>query len=169
LPLDTFIQFGLDQRLPGHLEVDMPPSPNGTIHVRNRLKQSRPEVHFQLDRFTGKPVTTIRWEDLPAAQKVVATGINLHEGQLLGRVTQVVSTLFATTFMLLAAAAAVMWWKRRPQGKRDWPKRIAPMRVPTSVSFGACALGLLFPLFGASLVLCLLLGWSKRPGAAGDL
>jgi uncharacterized iron-regulated membrane protein len=144
----------------------MPPSPNGTIHVRNRLKQSRTEVHFQLDRFTGKPVTTIHWDDLPAAQKAVATGINLHEGQLLGRVTQVVSTLLASTFMLLAAAAVIMWWKRRPQGKRDWPKRIAPIRVPMSLKLSACAFAVLFPLFGASLLLYL--SYGKLMGRPSD-
>jgi uncharacterized iron-regulated membrane protein len=168
LPLDAFVQFGLDQHLPGHLEVEMPPSPNGTIHVRNRLKRSREEVHFQLDRFTGKPVTTIRWEDIAPAQKIVATGINLHEGQLLGRVTQIASTLLASTFMLLAAAAITMWWKRRPQGRLDWPKRIAPVHLPTSVKLGAGTLGVLFPLFGASLVLCLLLGRFLRPDTIGD-
>lgn len=153
LPLDAFVQFGLDQSLPGFLMIEMPFMENGTVHVRNRLKQSMPEVHYQLDLYTAKPVNTTRWSDLPSSQKVVALGINLHEGQLFGRVTQILSTALACIFMLMSAAGAVMWWKRRPQGKLDWPKRFERIRVPLMVKGGALALGLLLPLFGASLLL----------------
>jgi uncharacterized iron-regulated membrane protein len=162
LPIDAFVRFGLDQNLPGPIMVEMPGIPMGTVHVRNRVKRGRDEIHFQLDLFTAKPVATTRWEDLPSSQKVVATGINLHEGQLFGRATQILSTVLACIFMLLAGAGFLTWWKRRPQGRLDWPSHIAPIRVPAFVKSGACVLGLLFPLFGASLLVCLFRGKVMR-------
>jgi uncharacterized iron-regulated membrane protein len=128
------------------------------VHVRNRTKQGRTETHYQLDAFTGQPVNTTTWADLPATQKVVATGINLHEGQLLGRVTQILSTVLACTFMLISFAAVMMWWKRRPEGRHDWPKSVATPRLPGSLKAGLVALGVLMPLFGLSLLGVLLAG-----------
>lgn len=165
LPLDAFAQFGLDQKLPGYLAVELPPFPHGAIHVRNRTKQGRNEVHYHLDVFTAKPVNITRWEDLPAAQKVVATGINLHEGQLLGRTTQILSTALACTFMLMSGAGVVMWWKRRPEGRRDWPKPVPTPPLPRALKVTMLALSVLMPLFGISLLGILAAGRSKA--AAG--
>lgn len=152
LSLDEFVRFGMEQHLPGHLVIEMPATPTGTVHVRNRLKQSMREVHYQLDLFTGKPVATTQWSDLPGSQKIVALGINLHEGQLFGRVTQILSTVLACVFMLMAGAAMTMWWKRRPQGRLDWPRLVPRITLPLGVKVATAVIGLVLPLAGLTFV-----------------
>ncbi len=83
--------------------------------------------------------------------------INLHEGALLGRTTQIFSTALACTFMLMAGAGAAMWWRRRPQGKLDLRKRIASPVLPRGMKIGITALGLAMPLLGLSFVLAALI------------
>jgi len=89
---------------------------------------------------------------VPVSQKAVALGIDMHEGQLFGLATKLLSTTLACVFMLMAGAAMMMWWKRRPQNQLDWPKLIPRVEVPRAVRFTIIALGLLLPMFGATVL-----------------
>ena len=157
LPLDAFVEFGMKQNLPGHLEIELPKESSGTVHLRNRWGATSQERHFQLDAYTARPVGEAGWSDMPASQKAVMVGIDLHEGQLFGRVTQVLSTLLALTFMLMAGSALLMWWKRRPQGRLDWPRLVPRITLPPTVKTAAVVLSILFPLFGLSVLLAMAL------------
>ncbi len=158
LPIDAFVSFGLAQNLPGHnLTIELPKSPTGAVHLSNNTGSTATERHFQLDAFTAHPLGTADWLDMPASQKAVMLGIDLHEGQLFGRVTQVLSTLLALTFMLLAGAALLMWWKRRPQGRLDWPRLVPRITLPLNMKAAVVVLSLFLPLFGLSILLAMAL------------
>lgn len=150
LPLDAFVAFGLRQKLPGHLELEIPASTNGTVHLHNRVGNSTRETHWQLDLFTAQPVGVTMWADIPISQQAVALGIDTHEGLLLGRPTQLLSTALTSAFMFLSAAAAVMWWKRRPQGSLDFPRVIPRPTLSNGVCILIVLLGLVMPLLGLS-------------------
>ena len=156
LPLDVFAEFALKQHLPGHLRIELPATPTGTVHIFNRLNRDPVEKHFHLDAFTGQVLGSSDWSDVPLTAKAVALGVNLHEGSLFGRATQILSTALAGVFMLMAGAAAAMWWRRRPQGRLDLPKRIAAPTLPRGVKSGIVILGLALPLLGLSFVLAAL-------------
>jgi uncharacterized iron-regulated membrane protein len=163
-PLDAFVNFGLKQNLPGQLEIEMPADNTGTVHLRNRLHRDPLEKHFQLDLFTGAPVGTADWNDLPLTHQAVALGIDLHEGSLLGRTTQIISTVLACTFMFIAAAGAAMWWKRRPQGRLDWPRRIERVALPLPLRFAIVVAAVLMPLAGLSMLALGIVGRLRSNG-----
>ncbi len=152
LPLDAFVNFGLQQQLPGHLEITLPTDLTGTVHLQNQLNRATDEKHFQLDLYTGKPLGTADWNDLPITQQAVALGISMHEGSLLGRINQILSTVLAFVFMLISGAGAVMWWKRRPQGRLDTPRLILTPSLPLAIKGAVILLGLAMPLMGLSFV-----------------
>ena len=152
LPLDAFVQFAHDQRLPGYWEIDLPHNSSGTVHVHNRVGNSTAETHWQLNLFTAQPVGVTRWQNVPIVQKVVALGIDTHEGKLFGRPTQWMSTGLAITFMTLSAAAIRMWWLRRPQGRLDYPKSVPRTNLGSGFTFALVLLGLVMPLLGLSFV-----------------
>lgn len=150
LPLDAFVQFGLAQHLPGPLEISLPRSPSGNVHVRNRNGDTALETHYQLNIYTAEVVAQVGWSDMPTTQKAVSMGIDMHEGKLLGRPNQILSTALALLFMLISGAAGVMWWRRRPQGKRDWPQYVRTPRLPLGLKLGLGVAALFLPLFGLS-------------------
>lgn len=153
LPLDALVQFGLSQHLPGQLVIEPPASPQGTVHLYNRTLCTPTQRHFQLDTFTALPVGEATWDDMPVSQKVVALGIDMHQGRLLGRVNQIVSTLLSLAFMFIAAAGMIMWWKRRPRGRLDFS---VPDPAPTwtlGLRVIVVVLGLLMPILGLSFVI----------------
>lgn len=158
LPLDAFVQFALDQGLPGYWEIDLPHNSTGTVHIHNRVGNSTDETHWQLNLFTAQPVGVTRWQDVPIVQKVVALGIDTHEGKLFGRPTQWISTFLAIVFMTLSGAAVRMWWLRRPHGQLDYPKRVPQTNLGGGFSFVLIGLGLGMPLLGLSFVGLSLIG-----------
>ncbi len=154
-PLDAFVAFALAQHLPGNLTLEFPAESGGSIHLFNRIGNSTQEHHYQLDPATAQVIGDTPWTTVPVSQKAVLLGIDMHEGSLIGLATKLLATALASIFMLMAGAAMTMWWKRRPQNKLDWPKHIGRIALPPSIRVSIVCLGLLMPLFGASVLVLL--------------
>nr|WP_082408728.1 PepSY domain-containing protein [Verrucomicrobium spinosum] len=152
LPLDAFVQFALAQNLPGPLEISLPPGPSGTVHVRNRNGDTALETHYQLNTYTAEVLAQAGWNTMPATQKAVSMGIDMHEGKLFGRLNQILSTTLALLFMLISGAAAMMWWRRRPQGRLDLPQWVRTPRLPGVVKFSLATAALFMPMFGITVL-----------------
>ena len=152
LPLDVFARFALERHLPGAMFIELPSDDTGTVHIYNRLNRQWSQEHFQLDAYSGKVVSHAGWKDVPLTARAVALGVDMHEGTLFGRATQVLSTVLASAFMFIATAGAVAWYRRRPQGRLDWPKLVPRQALPRSLRAILVVLGLCLPLLGLSLV-----------------
>jgi uncharacterized iron-regulated membrane protein len=162
-PLDSFVAFALAQHLPGNLTIEYPSESGGSMHIFNRVGNSTQERHYQLDAISAQPFADTAWNAVPFSQKAVALGIDMHEGRLFGLVTQLIATTLACVFMLMAGAAMLMWWKRRPRNKLDWPKLVPRIELPRGVKLATIALGVLLPMFGATVLAVLALERMMRP------
>jgi uncharacterized iron-regulated membrane protein len=94
----------------------------------------------------------------PLVDRVIGIGVAAHEGQLFGVANQVLGLLSACGLLLLCVSAVVLWWRRRPGGGLGIPApRVATFRIRWPLGAAIVALGILLPVFGASLlILCLL-------------
>ena len=81
----------------------------------------------------------------------------MHQGQEFGRINQLVMFGACLAIILMAVSAIVMWWKRRPKGALGAPRYPEDYRVPRMVLIIACAVGVIFPLVGLTLVLALVI------------
>ncbi len=79
--------------------------------------------------------------------------IATHEGQLFGRLNQIILLLNAACLLLMAASAVVMWWSRRPADVLGAPPPAARPRFSALLALSIAGLTLLLPLFGLSLIL----------------
>ena len=114
----------------------------------NRPQRSQAMV----DGATGE-VTSVRvFAEKHWIDRGVGYGIAAHEGQLFGIVNQLLTTLTAAMLMLLSVSGAVMWWRRRPVGLRGVPVRLSRPRFGAVLVTSIVLLGVLLPLFGATLV-----------------
>jgi uncharacterized iron-regulated membrane protein len=93
----------------------------------------------------------------PFMDRLVGTGVAAHEGQWFGLANQLLNLFIAVGLVLLSVSGVMMWWKRRPQGTLGAPP--ARSGAAPAIAFFALviALGLYLPLFGASLIVILLL------------
>jgi uncharacterized iron-regulated membrane protein len=139
--------------------VDLPSGPEGVYSASvfpDRVAQER-VVH--LDQYTGKPLFDGGFAALGVGAKAIEWGISVHQGQEYGRFNQFLMLAGCLAIVLMSASALVMWWKRRPQGSLGAPRPPANYRVAKGVLAIAVAIGAIFPLVGASLLVMLAIDW----------
>ena len=117
------------------------------------------EKTVHVDQYGGDVVSTYGFDDYPALAKVVSQGIGLHEGRSFGLVSFWAAAFSCTLVIFLCLSGPLMWWRRRPPkaGGVSAPRGRLPLRSKPLLASGLIVLAFFLPLFGASLVLVLLL------------
>ncbi|EKX59854.1 putative iron-regulated membrane protein [Rhodobacter sp. AKP1] len=108
---------------------------------------------LHIDRYTGKLLGDVRFEDYSWPAKAMAAGIALHEGQV-GLWNLALNAAVCGLTVLLCISGAAVWWKRRPAGvgRLAAPPRPAELPVWKGALALALSLSMLFPLVGATLI-----------------
>lgn len=114
---------------------------------------------MHVDRFGGAVRSTYGYADYPALAKVVTQGILSARRAPFGTVTMALSTMFCLAVIFMCLTGPLMWWRHRPRGgeRLGAPRGRLPVRTTPLLAVGLCVLAVLLPLFGASLVLVLIL------------
>lgn len=119
-------------------------------YVRADLRQQRT---LHVDQYSGTVLKDQGYDDLNAVSKLVGYGVALHMGEYFGLANQLISAAISLALLGMAVSGAVMWWLRRPARSLGAPKRVP--RAPSSLRRWQCylaAMGILFPLMGASML-----------------
>lgn len=147
------------------LPLDLPhpvligPPPRGSeLWTVKSMTANRPlRVNLQVNGTTGEIVKRDGFWDRHWIDRVVAVGIAAHEGQLFGWPNQLLGLFTAAGLVLLCLSGVVMWWRRRDGGVLGAPKPLPRPRGSLALLATIVLLGLYLPLFGASLLVVLLL------------
>lgn len=110
-----------------------------------------------LDPATGTVLSRLNFRQRPLIDRLVGIGVAAHEGHLYGWFNQLVNLCTAMGLMVLSISAIVLWWKRRPDGVLGAPVPLSKPRFTSGLVVIVLALAIYLPLFGASLLLVLLL------------
>jgi len=157
--LDTAVAVADREGLAHPLTVVLPDGERGLL--RNRLRLQRPREGA--DRARGPVRRTgrqqLRYADYPALAKVVSQGIALHEGRRFGTLTMCLTTAFCLGVIASCVTGPLMWWRRRPRGTGQLgaPRGGVALRSSPLPAAGIVALAFFLPVFGASLLVVLLL------------
>src|SRR5688572_12417655 len=168
LSLDEVVQRVNALRLDPPVRVYLPSDRQSFWRIRSET-QNRPRVReLELDRVDGEVLSDQRFGSKPLVDRIVGIGVAAHEGQLFGAANQALGLLTAVGLLTLCVSATVMWWRRRPGGKLGIPApRVAEFRIGLPLAATIVLVGILLPLFGASvLILCLVNG--VRPHLPGN-
>ncbi|MEE6163388.1 MULTISPECIES: PepSY-associated TM helix domain-containing protein [unclassified Mycolicibacterium] len=125
-------------------------------HWPQRLSEQRT---LYLDQFSGQTITNATADQDGALSRLTSFGINMHMGYQLGWLTRITATLTCLAVLTSVFTALAMWWKRRPKGRAGLPaatpeatRAATPKRAKVVLGLVAVILGVLFPIFGASLL-----------------
>jgi uncharacterized iron-regulated membrane protein len=140
--------------------VIAPPGSKSTKWTAKSMTPNRPKrVDLDVDGTTGAIINRTDFSDRHIIDRVVGTGIAVHEGRLFGVPNQLLGVVTAGGLILLCISSVILWWRRRESGVLGAPKVLVSPRL----SFGLVAivvlLGLYLPLFGLSLVAVLVIEW----------
>lgn len=132
--------------------IELHPSLHGgPVNVRDEHPRAPREVWLQLDGQSGAVLTRVAWQDFPAIPKIVALGVDLHEGSFFGRANQIFNTMVALALVWLSVTGFIGWYKRRPDGGLAAPPR-REVRIAPAVLIAGGGLCVLLPMLGASVL-----------------
>src|SRR3546814_13219282 len=90
--------------------------PNGDTWTLTTQTQNRPQVRkISYDPMTGAEVARSGFADKHLIDRVVNIGIAWHEGQLFGRINQLIGVATALALFTLAITGFLMWRCRKPE------------------------------------------------------
>jgi len=131
-------------------------APGTSEFLRSDLDQQRT---LHIDRYSGVIRKDLRYADFNPVSKMVTLGVALHMGEYFGLVNQLICAAISLSLLGLCMTGFVMWWWRRPRGALGAPQRV--LQAPPSLrrwQAYLAALGILFPLMGATMLLV----WGRR-------
>jgi uncharacterized iron-regulated membrane protein len=157
--IDTALIVGAKEGLRHPMTVSLPDSDGGVYSaIGYAFHNPGLEKTVHVDQFGGQVVSTYGYHDYPRLAQAVSQGIALHEGRRFGLLNFWVTLTFCLGVIVLCVTGPWMWWRRRPSGGGiSAPRGKLPMRQTWWVVLLLIALGAFLPLFGASLVIVLLL------------
>lgn len=129
-------------------------------HWPQRLSEQR---SLYLDQFTGQTIANATADQDGALSRITGWGVNMHMGTQYGILTRILATVFCLGLLTSITTATLMWWKRRPTGSTGLPGRSSetvrsntPRGAVVAVGVIATALAVLYPSFGATLIVVLI-------------
>ena len=131
--------------------------PTGNVWTVKSETQNRPLTRqVTYDAQMATEVGRSGFADRHVLDRIVNTGIAWHEGQLFGLANQLLGLVTAIALIGISVLGVMMWLRRRPEGKFGAPPamRGAPLR---GIALALVVAGLLLPLFGASVLVLLLM------------
>jgi uncharacterized iron-regulated membrane protein len=149
------------------VQIKPPPAMHGPWKVMSMAanRPLREELSVDAD---GRVRTRSGFAEKFWPDKLVGVGVAWHEGQLFGWLNQLLGLIAALGLILVCVSAVVMWWRRRPQGVLGAPPASAVNRGGASLVVAAIVLlGILLPLFAATLVIVLCLEFAVLRRMAG--
>ncbi|MCX2931017.1 PepSY domain-containing protein [Mycobacterium sp. CVI_P3] len=135
----------------------------GSYTVVNRWPQRLSEQRtLYLNQFTGATIANATADQDGALSRLTSFGIAMHMGNQLGWLTRISATVACLGVLASVVTGFLMWWKRRPREGTGLPgptseatRANTPKGAMITVAVVAVALGLLYPVFGVSLLVVL--------------
>ena len=136
--------------------VTPPLSPRGAWGGRSDAQDRPKRATLRIDGASGRLLQREDFGQRNWVDQAVGVGVAAHEGQLFGWPNQLVGLFTAASLLTVSLSAVVLWWRRRPDGLLGAPIPVGRPRFSTGLLALVVILGVLLPLFGASLVVVFL-------------
>lgn len=150
LTLDQVIEKARSAGARGAIELQ-PSKDGGPVNLHDDHPRSSDEIWMQLDATTGAVLIRATWDDHPPLAKLIAGGVDLHEGHFFGRANQIFNTIVAAALVWLCVTGFIGWYRRRPAGRVAAPPK-QELTFPKALVGTAIALCIVMPLLGLSVI-----------------
>ena len=164
LSLDTVIEKATQASMSGQLIITIPNTPDGVFKIANRTFWLRDQHVRYLDQYSGKTLQHYTWDDVGILMELRLIAMRLHQGEY-GLLNWWIVLCVTLLFTLSTSAGLIAYLLRKPKGRWGLPTVPEGFNVPPKFFLIIIFLGVLFPLFGISLVVLYvtdkLLRWAK--------
>ena len=157
--LDSVIATAQSKGAPPGYSVSLPKEATGVFTVSAFPDNPAQEMTLHIDRYSGKVLAAVGWQDYGFVPRVVEWGIAVHMGKYFGFGNQLLMLFACLVIIVLCVSGTAMWWMRRPTGgvgAPPLPAYVEQWKAPLAI---VAVLGIVFPLVGFSLLTVLLLDY----------
>ncbi|MDB2606476.1 PepSY domain-containing protein [Zobellia sp.] len=154
--LDAMVDKAKSLHLKGEVSIDFPKGKNGVYGVGNTYYQDlgiQKKYHF--NRFTGEEVLQQDWSEVGVLMRGRMWVMAFHQGQF-GAWNWYLMLMVAILMASTSISALISYSLRKSKGSWGVPKVPKKFNVGYGIVVAIFLLGILFPLFGLSLILILI-------------
>jgi uncharacterized iron-regulated membrane protein len=154
-PLDKLIAVVAPLNLAYPARIEPRVGPGGAWTAESDAQNRTLRTTLTLDGETGAVLTRQDFSQQKLVDRIVLTGVAVHEGQLFGLFNQLLGLFTALGLILLSVSAVVLWWRRRAVGVLGAPVPASRPRFSFGLLAVIVAFGMYLPMLGGSLLLVL--------------
>ena len=151
--IDTVDRFARELGFVGRYQLNLPQGNTGvwTISQDSQsydMKSPTADRTVHIDRYSGKVLADIRFNDYNAFGKFMAAGIAIHMGTL-GLWSVLANVLFCLSVITICISGYLMWWQRRPSAQEvaglNPPARGIKRSIPVWFMMVLLVVAIIFP------------------------
>ncbi|WP_299838231.1 PepSY domain-containing protein [uncultured Tenacibaculum sp.] len=161
LSLDEMISIANAQKLSGKITIGLPKSPKSTFSVSNKTFPLYEQKMIHFDQYSGELVKSHNWNDVGVLMRARMWLMAFHQGEF-GGWNWYLMFAIAVLLTLMSTAAIFSYVFRKQKGKLSVPKSPKSFKQNYGLVIAILFLGIIFPLFGVSIVLICLSEFFKR-------
>jgi uncharacterized iron-regulated membrane protein len=129
------------------------PQREGALYTLSRIVERASDARvIRVEPASGRVLQDVAHADFGPGARAIEWGIYTHQGTSYGEANRLAMLAGCIGILLLAASAPILWWKRRRQGRLEPPPRPRDRQVGRGFLLAMAALGLLYPLTGATML-----------------
>ncbi|GAI79819.1 unnamed protein product, partial [marine sediment metagenome] len=150
--LDQIVRIAEDRKLADGYAITLPKGETGVYTIAATPKKPQNQATMHIDRYSGKVLADLNFQDYGITAKIISIGIALHEGRYFGLMNQIIGLISCLGIIMVSLSGLILWWRRRPAGKLGAPTRATSTKLMKGLAFIVIAFGIFFPLVGISLI-----------------
>lgn len=154
--LDRMVSIAQSQNLEGQLTIKLPMNDEQVFSVMNRSFWLRDQRSLHFDQYSGDLIQSYEWSDVGILMEMRQVAMRLHQGEY-GLVNWIILLAIVFVFTLATASGLVSYILRKPKGRWGIPSVPESFRVDYGLGVLVVFLGIVFPMFGGSVVFILVL------------
>jgi uncharacterized iron-regulated membrane protein len=163
--IDRLVPLARRLSLAPPVQIQPPSAPGQPWTIRSQSQNRTLRSTYTIDSQRLAILKEERFRDRHWLDRLVGTGIALHEGQLFGLANQGLGVIATGGLMLLAVSGSWMWWRRRPAHSLGAPTIAVPPSRSWLLAGGLLGLGILMPAFGLSVIMVAIVEQALRAWA----
>jgi len=172
ISLDSLVAVAKENDLADGYSILFPQNRSGVFTISAPVDDPIKQETIHLDRYSGKILAKVGWDDYPTVPRIVSFAISIHQGRYFGIANQLLMLTAALVVLLLSFSGIIMWWNRRPARTLGAPQPPSDPKIRKTIVVMLLLLGVLLPFVGGSLLIVLifdLLIFRRLPGSRSSI
>lgn len=152
LSLDQMIATANDLQLKGIVSISLPKTSKSTFSIANKTIDLNAQKKYHFDQYSGDLIVKNNWNDVGFLMRGRMWLMAFHQGEF-GAWNWWLLLGLAIVLTIMSISAIVSYAFRKRKGSWGIPKVPAKFQVGKGIIALIIFLGIIFPLFGASIIL----------------